>query len=252
LPRATSAGSCRGAGKRRPVRSTLASLLASGERLLVLVADVARRRPLLTRDLPLQHLRRDGLYLNAACLPRRLSLALGAAPHHQAAEVVVASTVVAAAHPELVEPFGHVAFVDPPFSAAALDAVLAAAGERACVHALWGENEVHFAGKVAAAEYDLDVALRRVYRVLSRADGRPFDGDLERELAANGRLLAKLPTLAAAVATLREAGLLASEGGKNRVRRVNGKVDLTTSPTYRRWHRPHTSQFLQRCLTARI
>jgi len=147
---------------------------------------------------------------------------------------------------------GFVAFVDPPFSAAALDAVLAAAGERACVHALWGENEVHFAGKVAAAEYDLDVALRRVYRVLSRADGRPFDGDLERELAANGRLLAKLPTLAAAVATLREAGLLASEGGKNRVRKVDGKVDLTTSPTYRRWHRPHTSQFLQRCLTARI
>ena len=164
----------------------------------------------------------------------------------------MASTATAAAHPELVAAFGHVAFVDPPFSAAALHSVLAAAAETACVHALWGQNEVHFAGKVAAGEYDLDAELRRVYRVLSRADGRPFDDDLERELAAHGRFLAKLPTLAAARATLREAGLVASEGGKNRVRKVDGKVDLTTSPTYRRWHRPHTSQFLQRCLTARI
>ena len=34
----------------RPAVSQLAALLAGGERVLVLVADVARRRPLLTRD----------------------------------------------------------------------------------------------------------------------------------------------------------------------------------------------------------
>ncbi len=235
----------------RPVLSTLAALLTSGERLLVLVADVARRRPLLARDLSLAHLRATGLYLNASCLPRRLPLACGAAGE-SAPDVVMASTATAAAHPELVAAFSHVAFVDPPFSAAALHSVLAAAGETACVHALWGQNEVHFAGKVASGEYDLDAELRRVYRVLSQADGRPFDDGLERELAAHGRFLAKLPTLAVARATLLEAGLVVSEGGKNRVRKVDGKVDLTTSPTYRRWHRRHTSQYLQRCLTARI
>ncbi|HJW75235.1 MAG TPA: hypothetical protein VJ787_06145, partial [Thermoleophilia bacterium] len=140
----------------------------------------------------------------------------------------------------------------PPFAAAAWRAVLAAASQATCVHALWGRNEVDFAGKVAAAEYDLDAVLRRVYRVLSKADGRLFDDDLERELAVHGRFLAKLPAVAAACATLREAGLAASEGGKNRVRKVDGKADLMTSPTYRRWHRPLTDQYLQRCLTARI
>ena len=54
----------------RPAVSQLAGLLAGGEPVLVLAADVARRRPLLTRDVLTPGLDCSGAYVQAACRHR--------------------------------------------------------------------------------------------------------------------------------------------------------------------------------------
>ena len=237
------------------------SVLAGSERVIVLVADVARRRPLLTRDLPLEALGRSGAYLNGACAARRLERLLGGAePGREAPaagvaaglpagperpDVVVASAVTAAAHPALVAAFDRVLFLDPPLDEVSLARVLAAARGR--VDFAWGRPEVHFAGKVAACDYDLDTMLRRLWRALPSAGS--VAAALERELFVAGPFLAKLPTLLAAWRTLRETGLLAPDGGKTLKGRA-GKTDLSRSPTYRLWHQRFPNKpFPHRCLS---
>ena len=238
----------------RPIVPTVVSLLADPGRALLLVADVGRRRPLLTRTLPLDALGRSGMYLAAACAHDRLAAALG---HTEADDVswsgpappdtVVTSVVTAAAHPQLVAAFDQVIFLDPPLEAASLAAVLkAAAGP---VRFVWGDPEVHFAGTVAEADYDIDATLRRLWRGLP-GSGSPAARAVEEGLFAAGPFLAKLPTLTAAWRVLREAGLLAADGGKNEVEPGSGKVDLTVSPTYTLWRQRFHSGYPQRCPTA--
>ena len=151
--------------RRRPVEAALASLVAAGGRLLVLVADVARRRPLLTRAAYFPGLGRTYLYLNGACAVSRLGLAVCGDGVGGEPDVVMADTVTAAANPELVGAFDHVAFVDPPFDGGLFGEILLAAAPQACVHVLWGESEVDFTKAVIASDYDLDAVCRRVWQL---------------------------------------------------------------------------------------
>jgi hypothetical protein len=159
--------------------------------------------------------------------------------------------VSAALNPGLVAAFAHVFFVDPPFSGTLLDAIVGTTGPSAWAHCGWGAGEVHFSEKVLAAGYDLDARLRQVWRVVSGQRRRPADGAAESELLGVSPFLAELPALAAALGALEETGLLAAEEGKNRVRPVEDKVDLSTSRTYLAWRRLfHTTTYLRHCLTA--
>jgi len=235
--------------RRRPVGASLSSLAAAGGRLLVLVADVPRRRPLLETEACLTQLGRSALYLHDACLPARLGTAVCGDGADDAPDVVMADVVVAAANPELVGAFDQVAFVDPPFDGGLFGAILSAVAPAACVWVLWGESEVDFTKAVVADTYDLEAACRRLYRALSAGGegGDPAAALLDPGPAGN------LTTLAAAWSTLAEAGLLADGEGKKGVRKAEGKVDLDTSDTYRRWHeRFHTTTFLRRCLSIRL
>lgn len=226
----------------RPVISSLTALAATGERVLVLVADVARRRPLLSRDVLPSQLGRRGLYVQSACAGRL----------HEAADgpgVVMTGLDLAAAHPSLAAAFHHVVFVDPPFTSRLL-ADLRGAAPQAWFHALWGRPEVDFAEKVAAAELDLQPLLRRVWRTLEAGQGR-FDERLEQELLGNSTFLRSAGALAAALRTLREAGLLRTDGDTYELERPAVKVDLTTTESYGRWHtRFQTNGYLRTCLTA--
>ncbi len=236
----------------RPVEAALASLVAAGGRLLVLVADVGRRRPLLTRAAYLPGLGRTYLYLNGACAVSRLGLAVCGDGVGDEPDVVMADTVTAAANPELVGAFDHVAFVDPPFDGGLFGEILLATAPQACVHVLWGESEVDFTKAVIASDYDLEAVCRRVYRVLA-ASGASDEPGLDAELLGRHGFLAGLPTLAAAVSTLSEAGLLAASDGKKGVRKTEGKIDLAISATYRRWYeRFQTTTFLRHCLSIRL
>jgi single-stranded-DNA-specific exonuclease len=235
----------------RPAVSTVAALAATGGRVLVLVADVARRRPLLTRDALPPALGLRAMYLQTACAGR-LAEAIGAegdAPGPP--DVVMAGIDLAAARPALVAAFSHVVFVDPPFGAALHDDVVAAAAPDAYVHAVWGPADVHFSEEVLAGGYDLDATLRRVWRTLGAGAGR-FDEGLEQELLVQGPFLAPVAGVAAALRVLVAAGLLRTDGVSYELKRPQRKADMTTIEAHRAWHRRfHTRAYLASCLTRR-
>jgi single-stranded-DNA-specific exonuclease len=228
----------------RPPLSELAALLACGEPTLVLVADVARRRPLLGNDVLAPGLGVEGAYLQAACVHRREQAA--------SAGAVMTTAAVALDHPSFAAGFTHVVLLDPPFTTSTW-AALAAAAPGAYLHALWGRDEASFAGRVRDAQLDLDATTRGLWKALSAAQGR-FDDGLEQELLGRGAVLAPVCTLAGAFSALQEAGLLvADDSGGYHLERPQQKADLTRTDTHRRWHnRYQTPDFLQTCLTAQL
>jgi len=155
------------------------------------------------------------------------------------------------ARPELAAAFAHVVLVDPPLTRAQLGR-LAAAAPGAWLHALWGAPEARFAEQVAAAESDLDSAMRRAWHALSAGSGR-FDDALEQELLGGDRFLRSGAAGGAALRALRDAGLLVTEAGGYHLERPQSKVDVTRTETYEAWHTLFlTSDFLRTCLTAKL
>jgi single-stranded-DNA-specific exonuclease len=229
----------------RPIASTLVGLAAAGGPLVVAAADVARRRPLLTRDVLPPELRRVGLYLHGACVAERAGLV-------GEGDVVLVGHDVALARPELLRAAAHVAFVDPPPTRLAFEALIAAAGPDAWLHILWGRGEVDFADKVARSLFDLRHVARRLWRALTAAGGR-FGEVPEQEVFLQGPFLRPLAPLAAALRAFTEAGLAGVVEGGLRLERPDVKADLTGTETYRAWHRLfQTNDFTESCLTRRL
>ena len=229
----------------RPPEAALAALAAGGERVLVLTADVARRRPLLTRDVLSPQLGRRAAYVQAACAGRLAGLQDD--PH-----MVLTGYDVVAARPQAAAAFTHVVLLDPPFTRRLLAAV-AAAAPQAWLHALWGSAEAGFTLKVAAAELELDGVMRQVWRSLSAAAGG-FDEALEQELLRGEPFLRAAGVRAAALRALREAGLLRTDGsGGYHLERPQDKVDVSRTASFSSWHSLfRTSSYLQTCLTAAV
>ncbi|MEA2481126.1 MAG: single-stranded-DNA-specific exonuclease [Thermoleophilaceae bacterium] len=155
-------------------------LIASGESLLVVCADVARRR--------------DGLERTIAGLG-------GDDPLPET------SWDALAAEPSIASDFVHLVALDPPLAAAGEDLLAAAPGD-GFAHLAWGAAESEFALAVARAGLDLRPALVVLYRALR---DRPAAGaDLEEVLRGDdGR---RTPQVAARlVRVLSELGLVAYE-----------------------------------------
>ena len=229
----------------RPAVAALASLAAGGERVLVLTADVSRRRPLLTRDVLSPQLGRTSAYVQAACVGRLDEVTAGP-------DVVLAGYDVVAARPQAAAAFEHVVLLDPPLTRRLFAAVTATA-PRAWVHALWGPAEAGFAARVAASELELDAVMRRAWRTLAAAAGGVFDEALEQELLRGEPFLRPVGTLSAALRALREAGLLQVQGDSYHLVRPQDKVDVTRTATHSSWCSLfQTDSFLQTCLTAAL
>ena len=228
----------------RSAAASVAALAGGAERVLVLVADVAARRPLLSRDVLSPHLEAGGLYLQPACA--------GRAPAAAAADVVMTSLDLLAARPAVAAGFTHVALLDPPCTRRLLAAV-AAAAPQAWIHALWGPAEAQAAGRFAVDELNLDTVMRRAWRTLSRGQGQ-LDDVLGQELLRGERSLRPAGALAAALRALCEAGLLLlDDAGGYHLERPQSKVDVTGTDTFRRWHTLfQTREFLRTCLTAAL
>jgi single-stranded-DNA-specific exonuclease len=117
--------------------ATIARLLAAGEPVLVLVADVARRAAMLCG--PLHPARFGGGMVALADYPG-------------AAEV-----------PDLAWRFSHVVALDPPADPTEAE-LLAELGSLVAVHLVWGAAEVAFTRRVAEAREPLRDALALVWR----------------------------------------------------------------------------------------
>ena len=212
----------------------------------MLVADVARRRPLLSRDVLSPQLARR----RSTCR-RRASAGCGDAL--AGPDVVMAGFDLVAARPQLAAAFDHVVLARPAVHAAPVSRRSSPRRRRPGCTPLWGSAEAGFAAQVAAAELDLDGAMRRVWRALSAGSGR-FDEALEQELLQGDPFLRSSGAAAAALRALRDAGLLHVDGGGGyHLERPQSKVDVTQTDTYRAWHTLfQTSDFLRTCLTATL
>ena len=134
--------------------STIAGLAASGEPVLVLVADVERRATMLAGPLH----------------PGRLG----------GGTIALASYREAAALEQAAERFGRVVALDPPADPEQ-GAVLAELGSLTTVHLVWGAAEIEFAQRVAEAGEPLRPALVMVWRGERAGSSIPLaDDTLER------------------------------------------------------------------------
>ena len=177
-------------------------LLSSGEAVLVVCADVSRRRAALGRVV-------GGL-----------------------AHVALASWSALAAEPALAEPFAHVVALDPPLSAAG-ERLLGGLPAGGFAHLAWGQAEIEFTLALAQAELDLRPPLAELYRGLRAAGGAAGDDELRRLLAGGG-VHPRSPALCARmIAVMDELGLASYEGRRCTLVEAGG-VELERSATYQR------------------
>jgi single-stranded-DNA-specific exonuclease len=167
------------------VAGVAGDLLASGESVLVVCADVARRR---------------------AGLEKLLAGQAG-----EGGDLPVATWTALAAQPELASTYEHVVALDPPAhgDAEALLASLPAPDGGGFAHMAWGAAERDFALAVARASLDLRPSLVGLYRELRE---RPVAGsDLERVLRGDGQHPRTPEVAARMIRVLREIGVVAYE-----------------------------------------
>ncbi len=229
----------------RPAVSQLAALLAGGERTLVLVADVARRRPLLTRDVLAPGLHCSGAYVQAACT-QRLADAAGAG-------VVMTTPDLALADPAFARSFAHVVLLDPPMTGAAW-AGLAAAAPEAHLHALWGAGRGRLRG---ARPRDASWIWTRPCAASGRPSPRARAG---LTMGSSRNSLGQEPCSRRSPPSRPRSRRFAKRDCSSPARTAatisndpQSKVDATQTDAWRRWHnRYQTPDFLQTCLTAQL
>ena len=190
----------------RGVAGVAGDLLTSGERTLVVCADVARRR--------------TGLE----------TLVAGMAPGRRLDAV---SLECLARNPSLVGSYTHLVALDPPLAAGGRE-LLAAAPPRGFVHLAWGAPEAEFALAVWRAGLDLRPSLIAVYRSLREAGGCR-GADLERLLRGDGPHPRSSATCARVVRVLSELSLVEVEQGPEPLLRVTDspRTELERSAAYR-------------------
>ena len=204
----------RGAG----FAGTVGGAISSGEGVLVVCADTARRRAAVE------------------ALVGGLASALGG-EWGAASRLALVSWTALECDPGLARPFGHIVALDPPESERA-ESLLGGApscepGARA--HACWGASEIEFAERAAAARFDLRPALAQLFRTL-RASGRLAGDELERVLYGEGPHPREAETCARLVRILDEVGLATytgrAEGGPVWTLSGSERTDLERSPAY--------------------
>jgi len=179
-------------------------LLSSGEEVLLVVADLERRR-----------------------------VALEATVAGGAAEGLAALTWTAlGAEPRLAHRHAHLVALDPPPVGAGVDLLAAASGE-GFAHLAWGPGECAFAREYWRSELDLRPALAEVWRALSTAG--PVEGeDLAELLRGTGSYPRRGALCARLVRVLEELGLASFDRTTRRCAvRPGPRTQLDSSPAYR-------------------
>lgn len=202
---------------------TVGDLLSSGEDVLVVCADVARRRHAV-----------EGL---VGALGRTLGGGGGRA------RLALVAWSALEGDPGLARPYPHLVALDPPESARA-ERLLGAtpgppgAATTARAHVCWSRSEVDFARRSAGARLELRPALTEFYRAL-RAGGGELSGEaLARALCGDGPYSRDPELCARLVSVLGELELAdyTRAAGSEPACRLNAqapRAELERSPTYR-------------------
>jgi single-stranded-DNA-specific exonuclease len=187
-------------------------LLSSGEPVLVVCADVSRRR--------------DGLESLVAGIAARVRTVDGA----PCEGLALASWDELVAEPEIAAGYEHVVALDPPLWPGG-ETLLAVLPGHGFAHLAWGPAEVEFALTVAQRSLDMRAELVALYKELRQAG--PLDGDrLAEVLRGNGKHARPATHAARLVRVLSEVGLVAVEPGPA-VRLLDAhRTELERSPTY--------------------
>jgi single-stranded-DNA-specific exonuclease len=146
--------------------ASLAELISSGESVLAICADAARRAKLASSA---ADPRRFG-----AALPRIACCRCGATSLESAlrespgAGLVLVDWTAIALRPEAPQRFRHVVMVDPPPSEPLDGLALTGPGY---LHLAWGPAEVELAERLLGREWDLRGAIAEIWRALAEAGG---------------------------------------------------------------------------------
>jgi single-stranded-DNA-specific exonuclease len=234
-------------GRREPIDrrggaaiASLAELISSGEPVLAICADAARRARLASEA---ADPRRFGAALPriacCRCGAGGLDAALSDPP---ATGLVLADWTSLALRPRAPLSFRHVVLVDPPPSEA-LEALAWASSEppsigggaRSYVHLAWGPSEADFAERLCGWEWDLRLAIGEIWRGLAAIGGEAEAMEL-RSLLAGELAYSRTPELAArCVRVLSELGLCEwlPNGGAPALRVLSSeRTDLERSRAY--------------------
>jgi single-stranded-DNA-specific exonuclease len=203
---------------------TVGDLLSSGEDVLVVCADIARRRRAV-----------EGL---VGALGRTLRGGGG-----RSTQLSLVSWAALERDPRLARPYPHLVALDPPENARGERLLGAAPGPPGMkitprAHVCWGRSEVDFARRSARARLELRPALTELYRALRAGGGELSGGALARALWGSGQYPRDPELCARLISVLGEPELPTYTGraGSEPVcwlRARARRVELECSPTYR-------------------
>ena len=199
---------------------TVGDVISSGESVLVVCADTARRRAAIEE------------------LVGGLAAALRGEAEIFSSQLALVSWTALERAPELARPYAHLVALDPPESerAETLLATAASSEPAARGHACWGAAEIEFAERAATARLDLRPALRALFRAL-RESGPLAGAELERALGGEGAHPREPETCARLVRILDELGLAyyssRADGGPACALGEVARTELERSAAYR-------------------
>jgi single-stranded-DNA-specific exonuclease len=182
--------------------ASLAELISSGESVLAICADAARRGKLASSA---ADPRRFG-----AALPRIACCRCGAESLDRAlrasegAGLVLVDWTVVARRPEAPREFRHVVLIDPAPSGALESVARADAG---FLHLAYGPAEVQLAERLLAREWDLRAAIAEIWRALAEAGGQAEGAEVRSALEGTSDYPRTPETGARCVRVLCELGL---------------------------------------------
>jgi single-stranded-DNA-specific exonuclease len=187
-------------------------LISSGERVLVVCADVSRRL--------------DGLESLVAGITARVRTSDG----RPCDGLAVTAWSELEAEPALAEPYDHVVAFDPPAWPAG-ETLIANVPGHGFAHLAWGPAEVEFALSVAERSLAMRAELVALYKEIRGAG--PLAGDRLAALLQGSGPHRRTPAHAARlVKVLSEVGLVAVEPGPALVMLAAHRTELERSPTY--------------------
>ncbi|MHB8922056.1 MAG: single-stranded-DNA-specific exonuclease RecJ [Thermoleophilia bacterium] len=237
------------------IPSQITRLLTTGQRVLLISADVARRRSLVSYDLPFINLNLDNIFLaSTRCGQSALRGRFDTAAVE--GNSLVLADLVTSLSGKLDDGFEHVVFLDPPPNEDLLHAV-GTTFPHAWLHLIYSSDEVQFTGKVLAHEFDLRSPLIKIYQRLQAVNIHPLDETTERLLLAGGKYLRQPALAARCLQVLQELGLIVLEkrDGKPILTLPKmEKTELTRSATYQaaQLFNERCQKFLNKSLDARL